>query len=190
MKAMEGILNKPIAVSRVASSVLPVAVFVSLITLGAFIRIPLPFTPVPVTLQTFFVLLAGLLLGVRLAAITQVSYLLLGVIGIPLFAGAGSGIWYLYGPSAGYLFGFFLAALFVGKYAPLLEGRFFPLLILLCLAQAIILACGVIWLGILFKYSFTKLLFIGFLPFIPGDFLKATACVPVYLALRSRFKRA
>ena len=187
---MEGILNRTIVVSGAASSTLSVAAFVLLITLGAFIRIPLPFTPVPVTLQTFFVLLAGLLLGARLAAITQLSYLLLGVIGIPLFAGAGSGIWYLYGPSAGYLFGFFLAALFVGKCAPLLEGRFFPLLILLCLAQTIILACGVIWLGILFKYSLAKLLFIGFLPFIPGDFLKAAACVPAYLALRSRFRKA
>ncbi len=96
------------------------ALFAALTGVGALIAIPLPFTPVPITLQTFFIFLAGALLGKYLGALSQLIYLLLGVVGLPVFAKGSSGIGALLGPSGGYLVGFIPAAFLVGY---LLERR-------------------------------------------------------------------
>jgi biotin transport system substrate-specific component len=89
------------------------SMFGSLTAIGAYIMIPLP--PVPITFQTLFLNLAGALLGGYLGALSQVVYILLGVIGLPVFAGGKAGLGVLLGPTGGYLFGFVLAALVVGK---------------------------------------------------------------------------
>jgi biotin transport system substrate-specific component len=92
----------------------------ALIGLAAQIKIPLPWTPVPITGQTFAVLLAGVLWGAQGGALTTTVYLLLGGIGIPWFAGAAGGAAYFAGPTAGYLIGFIPAAYCTG----LLYNRF------------------------------------------------------------------
>ena len=185
---MEAILKKEIIVNKTICRTIGALVFVILTTLGAFVRIPLPFSPVPITLQTFFVLLSGAFLGSNLGVLSQLSYILLGLSGLPIFSGAGSGILYIFGPTAGYLFGFVLAALFVGKYIKYSNDNSFYAFCLLCLGDLIILSCGILWLKILFGYSLTKLLFIGFIPFIPGDLLKALIASALYLKLKSRLK--
>jgi len=185
---MEAILEKEIVSNKILCRMLGVLTFIILTALGAFVRIPLPFTPVPITLQTFFVLLSGVFLGGGLGALTQLSYILLGTSGLPIFTGAGSGISYLLGPTAGYLFGFVLASLWLGKFIKYSQDNFFAAFVILCIADIIILSSGVIWLKFIFGYPATKLLFIGFIPFIPGDLLKALACVFLYLKLKSRIK--
>jgi len=185
---METILRREIIVNRATLRVIGVALFVILTSLGAFVRIPLPFTPVPVTLQTFFVLLGAASLGSGLGALVQASYILLGVSGLTIFTGAGSGLLYLFGPTGGYLFGFVLASLFIGrliKYAKnsfLLFGTF-------CAADFILLLTGTIWLKFILGCTFTKALLIGLTPFIPGDILKALAASGIYLKLRSRMEK-
>ena len=72
------IINRPVPLSKTASKALGVVVFIVLTFLGAYLRVYLPFTPVPVTLQTFFVLLSGAILGKRLGAISQAGYIILG----------------------------------------------------------------------------------------------------------------
>jgi biotin transport system substrate-specific component len=89
------------------------AMFGAATAMGAYIMIPLP--PVPITLQTLFVVLAGALLGGRLGALSQVVYLLLGIIGLPVFHGGKGGLGILLGPTGGYLVGFIAAAYVVGK---------------------------------------------------------------------------
>ena len=184
---MEAILKKEIVVNKVASRIIGVITFVILTSLGAFVRIPLPFTPVPITLQTFFVLLSGIFLG-SLGVISQVIYVLLGIAGVPIFSGAGSGLYYLYGPTAGYIFGFVLATLFLGRFIKQAKDNLFSVFGILCLADLIILSCGTFWLKIMFGYHFRNLLLIGFIPFLPGDLLKALVAAILYLRLKPRLK--
>jgi biotin transport system substrate-specific component len=185
---MEAILKKDIVSNRTLCRMLGVLTFIILTALGAFVRIPLPFTPVPITLQTFFVLLSGVFLGGSLAALTQLSYLFLGALGLPIFTGAGSGLAYLFGPTGGYLFGFVLTSLWLGKFIKYSQNNLFATFVILCTADIIILSSGIVWLKFIFGYPFTKLLLIGFIPFIPGDLLKALACALIYLRLKSRLK--
>jgi len=149
------------------------ALFAALTGVGALIAIPLPFTPVPITLQIFFTFLAGALLGKYLGALSQLIYLLLGVVGLPVFAKGSSGIGVLLGPSGGYLVGFIPAAFLVGY---LLERREKPPLGLIFLAMVVGLLAiylpGVGWLMWVAKLNLVKGLLLGVLPFLLGDAVK------------------
>lgn len=181
-------LKKEIIVNKTLCRLLGVFTFVILTSLGAFVRIPLPFSPVPLTLQTLFVLLSGAFLGNHLGAIAQISYVILGISGLPIFAGAGSGLNYLFGPTGGYLFGFVLAAFFVGKFIKHAKDNLFSVLSVLFIGDLIILICGILWLKFLLGYPSVKLLSIGLIPFIPGDLLKAVFAASLYLKVKSRPK--
>lgn len=185
---MESILKKEIMLNRTLARMIGVLVFVILTGLGAFVRIPLPFTPVPITLQTMFVLLSGAFLGRNLGVVTQLSYIFLGISGLPIFSGAGSGLFYLLGPTGGYIFGFVLAGFFIGRFIKYSQNNLFSTFILLCLGDLIILFCGMIWLKLILGYPFIKLLVIGFVPFLPGDVLKALVAAVLYLKLKTRIK--
>lgn len=183
---MEAILKKEIILNKAICRAFCVSTLIMLTAFGAFVRIPLPFTPVPITLQTIFVLLSGALLGSNLGLFTQLSYITLGVAGMSIFTGAGSGLAYLLGPTGGYLFGFLAAALWLGKFIKYSKDNLFLAFIILCAGDLILLSCGVLWLKIIFGYSFTKLLFIGIMPFIPGDLIKAFIAAVIYLKLKDR----
>jgi len=185
---VEAILKREILVNKTSCRILGVLTFIILTSLGAFVRIPLPFTPVPITLQTLFVLLCGAFLGSNLGAVTQLTYMLLGIGGLPIFTGAGSGWLYLLGPTGGYLFGFILAALFIGRFIKASKNNLLFSFGLFCLADLILLSSGVIWLKFLFGYNLIKLLSIGLLPFIPGDLLKIVVAVGIYTGLKFRLK--
>jgi biotin transport system substrate-specific component len=185
---MEAVFKKEIIINKTLCRITGIAVFVILTGLGAFVRIPLPFTPVPITLQTFFVLLSGAFLGSGLGATAQASYVLLGLSGLPVFTGAGSGLLYLFGPTAGYLFGFVLASFLAGRLIKYGQNNLFLTFVIFCVADFILLSSGVIWLKFLLGYPFVKLLSIGFIPFIPGDLLKALTAAVLYLKLKSRIK--
>ncbi|MCM8795296.1 MAG: biotin transporter BioY [Candidatus Omnitrophica bacterium] len=184
---MEAILKKEIVVNKTFCRTIGVFVFVILTALGAFVRIPLTFTPVPVTLQTFFVLLSGAFLGSALGSLSQASYLVLGILGLPIFTGAGSGLLYLFGPTGGYLLGFVFASFFVGRFIRYGKNLFWVFCILV-FADFILLALGVFWLKFLFSYPWSKILLMGFLPFLPGDLFKAGVASFIYLKLKSRLK--
>jgi len=149
------------------------ALFAALTGVGGLIAIPLPFTPVPITLQTFFTFLAGALLGKYLGALSQLIYLLLGVVGLPVFAKGSSGIGVLLGPTGGYLVGFIPAAFLVGY---LLERREKPPFGLIFLAMVVGLVAmylpGVGWLMWVTRMNLVKALLLGVLPFLPGDAVK------------------
>jgi len=92
------------------------SLFAVLTALGAYIIIPLPFTPVPITMQTFFVYLAAAILGSRLGTLSMVIYLCLGVAGLPVFHGGLAGFGVLGGPTGGYIFGFILGSYVIGMF--------------------------------------------------------------------------
>ena len=91
------------------------ALFAALTGAVAWFKIPLPFTPVPITLQTLMVLLSGAMLGAYYGALAMLLYLIVGAIGLPVFAGGSSGVGALLGPTGGYLFSYPIAAFAIGK---------------------------------------------------------------------------
>jgi biotin transport system substrate-specific component len=186
---MEGILNRELIVNKRLCRAIGVAVFIISISLGGFVRIPLPFTPVPLTLQTFFVLLSGAFLGGNLGMLSLFGYLALGIAGIPLFSGSGSGLLYLSGPTGGYLVGFVLASFFVGRFIRYGRGRFIPTFAILFLGDLLLLTSGIIWLRLILGQPLSRILIIGFIPFIPGDLLKALAASALYLKVKTRLER-
>jgi biotin transport system substrate-specific component len=159
---------------------------VILIVLGALfvaalaqVKIPLPFTPVPLTGQTFAVLLVGATLGSKRGALSMALYIALGALGLPVFAGGESGIAYLSGATLGYLVGFVMAAYVIGLLAERgLERSVRTSLIPFLLGTIIIYACGVTWLTILLG-SLSKAIAAGLLPFLVGDAIKLIAAALV-----------
>jgi biotin transport system substrate-specific component len=150
---------------------------------GSEIKIPLPWTPVPITLQTFVVVTLALMLPARRALTAIAVYLSLGAIGVPIFSGWTAG---LLRTTSGYLVGFFLAALAL---SPLrqkllamrpLQGITLTYLINDC----IICASGMVWLHFWSEVPFTQLLVAGWLPFIPGGVVKTSAAWTVARRMR------
>lgn len=126
------------------------ALFIALITVGTFIRIPVG-TDV-YTLQFLFTLLAGLMLGARLGAVAVIAYILLGLLGVPVFA-AGGGPGYVLQPTFGYLLGFVLQAWFCGKYARRLRTiSFRSLLAVNAGGMAIVYILGIGWFYLMSNY--------------------------------------
>ncbi|MDD5669604.1 MAG: biotin transporter BioY [Candidatus Omnitrophica bacterium] len=183
---MDMVLRKEIPLSKEACRYCGIAVFAVLTIVGAFIRIPLPFTPVPVTLQTFFVLLSGAVLGGMGGAGSQGMYMLLGLAGIPLFTGTGSGLAYVCGPTGGYLAGFIAASVCTGRLMNNSRHTFLSALGIFIAADMILFLCGLLWLKVLYGYSFTVLVYMGLLPFIPGEIVKITVAVALYEKIKTR----
>ncbi|MEO0137407.1 MAG: biotin transporter BioY [candidate division WOR-3 bacterium] len=136
----------------------------------AQIRIPLGFTPVPVTGQVFAVLMSGVLLGGFYGGMSMVFYLLLGGLGVPWFAGLRSGL--MPGPTLGYLFGFIPAAVFVGIFIHRFRNLLAQLLIMLG-GIAIIYFLGAVNFAWYLRVEFPTTLKLAVLPFIPFDIAKA-----------------
>ena len=142
----------------------------ALIALGAQLAIPLPFSPVPVTGQTFAVLLVAAALG-RLGLASVIAYLVEGAAGLPVFAGGGSGLVTLTGPTGGYLVGFALAAAIVGSAAERgWDRHLVTALAAMLLGEVAIYLCGLPWLARFVPAG--RVLDLGLFPFIPGDLFK------------------
>ncbi len=151
-----------------------------LITLSAKISIPLSFSPVPVTMQTLAILLIGTLFGSKRGSLTVIAYISQGIMGIPVFAKAGSGFAYLMGPTGGYLIGFVFAAFITGYFAEKGWDRsFWKTTYAMTIGTSFIFIFGVFWLS--FFIGFDKAVMVGFVPFIIGAIIKiiiADALIP------------
>jgi biotin transport system substrate-specific component len=147
----------------------------SLLVAGmAQVRIPLPFTPVPITGQTFAVLLVGAALGTTRGVASLVLYLGMGLAGLPVFAGSASGLATLIGPTGGYLVGFVLAGALVGALAAKgLDRRIPGALLAFFAGEAVIYLFGVAWLSLFL--GFQQAILAGLVPFLLGDAVKLAA---------------
>ncbi len=169
----------------------------ALISVGAYLQIPLPLGPVPLVLQNLFVLLAGLLLGSRWGLASVGIYLLVGAIGLPVFVGGKGGLAHFLGPTGGYLLGFAACALVAGfvtdtgqKHASsdTLEIHVLNDILAVILGSLMIYLFGVPWLKLVTGMSWDKAVVVGMLPFLPGDALKAAAAVLLARAIRPMVK--
>jgi biotin transport system substrate-specific component len=158
--------------------------------LGAWICVPLPGSPVPLTLQTFFVLAGAGLFSGRLSMRAQLAYLVCGGIGLPFFAGGACGAPIFWGATGGYLIGFILASGLVGW---LLPSAGAPsnrrLLAALVAGEFVILLSGVLWLAPALHLSWATAVKAGALVFLPGDALKLAAAAAVIRAYGARSRR-
>jgi biotin transport system substrate-specific component len=133
------------------------------------------FTPVPLALQPFPVLLLGFLLRPRLAAATLGAYLLEGAAGLPVFAPGTIGIAHLLGPTGGYLMAYPLAAALVSVLWRRTRRSFSAAVVSAALGSVAVLACGALWMAALTHVSLGSVLQLSVLPFLPGDALKIAA---------------
>jgi biotin transport system substrate-specific component len=156
--------------------------------LAARVAIPLPWTPVPVTGQTFAVLLTGMVLGSRRGFLALALYLAEGAAGLPVFAGGAAGPAALLGPTAGYLIAFPAAAALTGWLAERGWDRHrLPTLAAMLIGSGVIFAGGLGWLAQFVPPA--RLLSTGLIPFIPGDVVKAALAALVFPLAWDRINR-
>jgi biotin transport system substrate-specific component len=174
-----------------ASTVAGIVMMVGLMAAGAQVAIPLPFTPVPLTLQVLVVVLSGFLLGVRRGASAQLSYLILGAVGAPVFAGFSGGLGHMLGPTGGYLFSYPLAAAAAGLAFPtILAGtaRWRALAIAIAaglFGLAVIYALGTAWLAFQMQLPAGEALAQSVLPFVAVDVAKVVLASLIATAVPS-----
>lgn len=163
-----------------------IALFSALMVAGAYIAIPIG--PVPITLQTIFVILAGILGGRRVGAASVAVYLTLGAIGLPVFSGGIGGFGHLAGPTGGFLLSWLIAAPLAGLFSDIgfrkasqndkvTKAQLLWIILGATLATVVLYAIGIPFLKVVLDISWSKSLAIGLIPFLPGDLLKLVAIV-------------
>lgn len=175
---MSGNLNRAIILTNSSLFIAMIAVF-SWIS----IPIPLPLFPVPITLQTLAVLLAGAVMK-RHAIIAITLYLVLGGLGLPVFHNGMAGLGVLFGPTGGFLIGFIPAVLITGL-AYEYSRREIRILGLI-LATGLIYGFGIVWLIISTGMALPAALMAGMIPFLPGDAVKVAATYLIAARLEQR----
>lgn len=155
------------------------SMFSVLIAIGAFIKVPVSI--VPITLQTLFVVLAGIILEKRVASISVMLYIIIGLIGLPVFANGG-GIAYVLQPSFGYLLGFLVAAYFIGTFSKKAKGLV-QLVIIAMIGMLMIYFVGVVYFAFIqhfyygIDFTLEWLIYYLFIVYLPGDSLSClVAC--------------
>jgi biotin transport system substrate-specific component len=153
-----------------------ISAMVALTAIAAQVAIYLPFTPVPLTLQTFVILLGAAALGAQRAAISQVAYLSLALAGLPIMADGKGGLSAIYGATSGYLVGFIFASILAGHLAnKLTTNRFRNVFISYFLGSLVIYVFGVLGLIFYANINLLSALSVGVIPFVLGDIFKAIA---------------
>jgi biotin transport system substrate-specific component len=156
--------------------------FACFTAVAAQLEVKLPFTPIPVTMQTLFVVLAGSVLGARDGFYALLAYIGAGFAGAPVFAGFDFGPAALFGPTGGYLLSFPVAALVSGFVSARLGGGRIAVFAASLSGMALILASGASYLGLIAGLSFTRAAVLGVTPFVAGELVKAV--IASFLAKR------
>lgn len=136
------------------------------------LSIPLPFSPVPISLTNFAIFLAIFVLGMKNGTISFIIYLLLGAVGVPVFSSFRGGLQVLAGPTGGYLIGFIFLALIMGFALDHFNRKLVPTIIGMIIGMAVCYAFGTVWLAKLLSLSFKEGLMMGVIPYLAGDAAK------------------
>ncbi|MHB8869174.1 MAG: biotin transporter BioY [Thermoleophilia bacterium] len=158
--------------------------FTAVVAVSSWVSVPLPISPVPLTLQTLAVLVAGGLLGRTWGPVCVFVYLLVGVVGVPVFSSFGAGPGVLFGPTGGYLVGFVPAAFLMGVAGDWVRargeggaGKLGVLVVGAVAASVVVYAAGVPWLALVTGMSVRAAAVAGMVPYLFGDVVKAVAAV-------------
>ena len=165
------------------------ALFAAITSVLAQISFVLPFSPVPITLQILAVYLSAIILGSKLAAISQLVYILLGAIGIPVFANFSGGLNCILGPTGGYLISYPIIAFIIGK---TIEKEYNTIITILGLFISLLICyfMGVLQLSFITKISLQKAIMLGVAPYILLDTAKIWAAYLIGVKVRSSLLKA
>lgn len=183
-----------------AKELATVGIFTALTAVLAQIAVPLPFTPMPISFGLVAVYFTGMLLTPKEAVLSQITYLLLGAVGIPVFGNFRGGLGALFGPTGGYLMVYpvmaWLVAMALNRAGSsrkeIAKGRgylYAKTALTICLAHLILYLGGTIWLSATTGSNFYGALTLAVFPFIPLDMVKIVFCVVAGLSLRTRLIR-
>ena len=162
------------------------ALIAALLCVTGPLTIPLPISPVPVTLLNFVLCISIYLTGWKQAFISTVLYLLLGLVGLPVFASFKGGLSVLAGPTGGYLIGYLFFVLVSGILITKFPQKKAWQIASFAIGFLILYAFGSIWLSIQMNIDFTKSLLIGAVPYLPGDIVKVILAIILGPYLKSR----
>jgi biotin transport system substrate-specific component len=166
-----------------------VAMFAAAIAVASWISVPLPFTPVPINLATLAVTITGALLGKKYGLMSVVTYILLGAVGLPVFAGFSGGLGHITGPTGGYIVGYAASAFLCALFLDILckeKLTWWGIAVSAAIGTAACYVLGTIWFMALTNTGLIPSLTMCVLPFIPGDVIKTILAVPVVMSLRSK----
>ncbi len=149
---------------------------------AAFSQIAIPMVPVPINLATFAIYLAGAILGAKYGTISQVVYVLLGLVGIPVFSMFRGGVSVLFGSTGGYIIGYIFVALIVGLFSQKFNAKLLP--IGMILATIVLYTFGTIWYMILSGAELIPAVMACVVPFLIGDGVKIIVATVVSIALK------
>lgn len=174
---------------RPVKRMIVISLLASILSISAYISIPLPISSVPLTLQSLFLMVIALSMPISISFPSVGLYLLLGAIGLPVFSNGTSGLTILFGPTGGYLFGFLFSTLVIGYIKDKLDYFFGYLLASILGGIVFVYALGVLGLMIVLDLSFDKAMAVGVIPFLPLDLIKAFVSSSFVYQYRKQFKR-
>lgn len=162
------------------------SLFTALIIISGFIAIPLPFSPVPLTGQTFAIMLVGMLFGPKIVLMSTGTYVALGAVGLPVFSGFRGGLSVLIGPSGGYIIGFIVGAIVISLIKG--KGENLQKLLLAGFVGGIVVihAMGVPWLALQLNMTLKQAALVGSVPYLIGDGLKLVLSAVLAVQLNSK----
>lgn len=160
-----------------------ISIFIALTSILSQISIPLPFTPVPVNLALLSVFICGGIFNIKYAIITQITYLLIGAIGIPVFASMGSGFGIIFGPTGGYVVGYITCVLLVSLLKNCFKNKLLSLSIAMTLGLLSCYLLGTLWFMFITKNDLLQSLTLCVFPFILGDIIKIIISILIVLKL-------
>lgn len=165
-----------------------IAMMTAITCILAPLSIPLPVSPVPISLTNLVLLISVYILGWKDASISFIIYLLLGLAGLPVFSGFSGGLGKIAGPTGGYLAGFIFMTVIAGLAVDIFSGKRLPAVIGMALGTAVAYAFGTAWLAIQMDLTFISALSIGVLPYLAGDTLKIILAVIAGPMLKKRLR--
>lgn len=152
--------------------------------------IPIPFSPVPISFTNLAIYLTAFILGWKKGTISYLIYLLLGLVGLPIFSNFSGGPGKLLGPTGGYLIGFILMAFISGLFIELFHGKVIMYILGLILATSAAYLLGTLWLAYQLDLTFYQALMAGVIPYLVGDGIKIAIAVIVGPMIRKRLAYA
>lgn len=151
--------------------------------------IPIPVSPVPISLTNFVLFLTIYVLGMKLGTLSYIIYLCLGAVGLPVFSSFSGGLGKLAGPTGGYLIGFIFLALIQGALMERFPGKNTAAVVGMIIGNLVCYAFGTVWLAGQMELNFVAALGVGVIPYLPGDAVKIVISAIIGPKLRSAVKR-
>jgi biotin transport system substrate-specific component len=165
------------------------ALFAAVLCVVSPFSIPLPFSPVPLSLATLAIYLAASVMNWKTGTLSVILYVLIGLVGVPVFSKFGAGVQQIVGPTGGFIVGYIPMALAIGLMVDRLDPKKWVYPVSMVIGTVILYACGTVWFMISLDATLTKALTACAIPFLPGDAAKIVVASIIAPILRKALKK-